>query len=214
MTHPAFKNAGFIKKVFYEGVKRFGEEASIRYWQEKREPYMKLYEQKLVTVDRELQSPYLSYMSEKSRDLAQKAARENPDKALKFLKDLQASKQAEHEARERERQAALEKLKASHSFSSSHTLERGRIGIRDNFQEASGYTRFKELKHELKRSPYDSDFNKELHELGKSIFKGKETFERIKSLDPDISQEIQKVAQQKKISLEREFDRSYGGFSL
>ncbi|HUX79462.1 MAG TPA: hypothetical protein VMW10_06960, partial [Alphaproteobacteria bacterium] len=209
MSHPAFKNAEFIKKVFHEGVKRYGEEASIRYWQEKREPYMKLYEQKLGTVDHELQSPLLSYLSDKSRDLAQKAAREDPDKALKFLKNLQASKQAEHEARERERQATQEKLKTRHSFSSSHTIER------NNLKEAfSGYIRFKELTYELKRSPYDSDFQKELRELGKSIFKNKEAFERIKSLDPDISQEIQKVAEQKKISLERKLDRGRGGLSL
>ena len=52
MQHPAFNTAGFIKKVFQKGVKRYGEEAAIRYWQEKREPYMKLYEQKLETVDR------------------------------------------------------------------------------------------------------------------------------------------------------------------
>ncbi len=92
MSHPAFKNAEFIKKVFHEGVKLYGEESSIHYWQEKREPYMKLYEQKLETVDRELQFPHLSYLSDKSRDLARKAAHEDPDRALKFLRDLQASK--------------------------------------------------------------------------------------------------------------------------
>ncbi|HUX79467.1 MAG TPA: AAA family ATPase, partial [Alphaproteobacteria bacterium] len=70
MSHPAFKAAEFIKKVFHEGVKRYGEEAAIGYWQEKREPYMKLYEQKLETVDQELQSPLLSYLSDKSRELA------------------------------------------------------------------------------------------------------------------------------------------------
>ncbi|OJW49104.1 MAG: hypothetical protein BGO67_11100 [Alphaproteobacteria bacterium 41-28] len=176
---------------------------------------MKLYEQKLGAVDQKLQSPYLSYLSDKSRDLAQKAAREDPDKALKFLKDLQVSKQAEQEAKERERQAAQEKLKARESFSSSHTLESDRIDIRDNYQEAfSGYTRFKELKYELDRSPDHPDFQKELRELGKSIYKNKEAFEHIKTLGPDISQEIQKVAQQKKMSLERELDRGRGGFSL
>ena len=47
-----------------------------------------------------------------------------------------------------------------------------------------------------------------------AIFKNKEAFEHIKSLDPDISQEIQKVAQQKKMSLDKELDRGRGGFSL
>jgi len=213
--HPAFNKADFIKKVFHEGVKLYGEDASIRYWQEKREPYMRLYEQKLGTVDQELQSPYLGYLSNKSRDLARKAAREDPDKALKFLRELQVSKQVEQEAKERERQAAQEKLKARESLSSSHTFERDKIGLRDIYQEAfSGYTRFKELKHELNRSPDHPDFQKELRELGKSIFKNKEAFEHIKNLDPDISQEIQKAAQQKKISLERDLDRGRGGFSL
>jgi len=31
MSHPAFNNADFIKKVFHEGVKLYGEDASIRY---------------------------------------------------------------------------------------------------------------------------------------------------------------------------------------
>jgi hypothetical protein len=172
---------------------------------------MKLYEQKLETVDQELRSPHLSYMSDKSRDLARKAAQEDPDRALTFLKNLQASKQAE----QTERQAAQEKLKLRQSFSSSHTLERDKIGIRGNFQEAhSAYTRFKELTYELKRSSDHTDLQKELHELGKSIFKDKEAFERIKSLDPDISQEIQKIAQQKKMSLDQDLDRSRGGLSL
>ncbi len=73
------------------------------------------------------------------------------------------------------------------------------------------YFRFKELKHELKRSPDDLDFQKELREIGKDIFKNKGAFGHIKHIDPDISQEIQKLAQQKKMSLERELDR--GGFS-
>ncbi|HUX79592.1 MAG TPA: hypothetical protein VMW10_07630, partial [Alphaproteobacteria bacterium] len=119
------------------------------------------------------------------------------------------------QAEQTERQAAQEKLKARQSFSSSHTLERNIGGVDKNLQEAvSGYARFKELTYELKRIPDHSEFQKELRELGKSIFKNKEAFERIKSLDSDISQEIQKVAQQKKMSLDRELDRGHGGLSL
>ncbi|OJW52817.1 MAG: hypothetical protein BGO67_00605 [Alphaproteobacteria bacterium 41-28] len=209
MSHPAFNAAGFIKKVFQEGLKRHGEEASIHYWQEKREPYMKLYEQKLEVVEKELTSPLLSYMSEKSQELARKAAQEDPDRALTFLKNLQASKQAELDTKARE-------IQRSQEFAQKLSKEKAdeKIFQKELREAYSAYFRFKELKHELDHSPYDIDLQKELRELGKSIYKNKEAFEVLKNVDPDISQEIQKVAQQKKISLERELDRGHGGLSL
>jgi ATP-dependent exoDNAse (exonuclease V) alpha subunit len=214
MKHPAFNEAGFIKRVFEKGLKLHGEEASLSYWQEKREPYMKLYEQKLETVKKELASPLLSYLSEKSQELARKAALEDPDRALTFLKNLQASKQAELDAKEREMQRSQKLSQKSEGFSSS----KERVKIEEDLSQKelretySSYFRFKDLKHELDRSPYDPDLQKELRDLGKSIYKNKETFEVIKNLDPDISKSIQKEALQKKI--DHDINRGRGGLSL
>ncbi|MCI5055511.1 MAG: MobA/MobL family protein [Flavobacteriales bacterium] len=82
MKHPAFHEADFYKRVYAKGLKTQGEAASIDYWKEKREPYVKQYEQKIENVNQLLASPLLSYMSNKSKDLALKAAFENPDKAI------------------------------------------------------------------------------------------------------------------------------------
>lgn len=202
--HPAFRCADFYKRVFAEGLKVHGdptrvEEAAIEYWNEKRGPYMKLYEQKVEQVEKELESPLLSYMSDKSRDLARKAALENPDRALSFLAQVKASKQTEQNARE----------KADHSLLSTRKQEDD--SLQRNAQETvSSYLKFKELHDEQQKSPYDLDLKKELQNLSKYIFKNKEMFGQIEGLDPEISKIIKEKALEKTRNLE--YDR--GGFSL
>jgi Ti-type conjugative transfer relaxase TraA len=93
--HPAFKLADKYKEVFTEGLKLYGEERAIQYWQSKRESFFKLYEQKIEVVESVLTSPILSYLSGESRNLTRKTAFEDPDKTLDFLTRLQASKEAE-----------------------------------------------------------------------------------------------------------------------
>lgn len=114
MRHPAFKLADKYKQVFTKGLELHGEERSIRYWQSKREPFLKLYEKKLAAVEKELQSPLLSYLSDESRTLTRKAALEDPDKVLSRLANLQTPKKAEFEKvalekenRERQNQPSL-----------------------------------------------------------------------------------------------------------
>ena len=141
-------------------------------------------------------------------------AQEDPDRALTFLKNLQASKQAELDAKEREMQHSQKLAQKSEELSSY----KERTGVSEDVSQKelreaySAYFKFKELRHELDRSPYDSDLQKELRELGKSIYKNKEAFEVIKNLDPDISKSIQKEALQKKI--DHDLDRGRGGLSL
>ena len=105
MRHPAFKLADKYKQVFTKGLELHGEERAIQYWQSKREPFLKLYEKKLVAIEKELQSPLLSYLSDESRTLTRKAALEDPDKVLSRLANLQSTKKAEFE------KATLEKEK-------------------------------------------------------------------------------------------------------
>ncbi|OJW49962.1 MAG: hypothetical protein BGO67_11480 [Alphaproteobacteria bacterium 41-28] len=217
MKHPAFNRATLVKKTFEEGYKLYGEEKATAYWESKKEAYLHLYQQKLTQVEKELTSPFLSYMSEKSRDLARKAAQTDPDRALTFLKNLQASKKAEQEAKEIKMQRSQEQAQNSlkeriPSFKEAEKIKSIEDIDHKEFRETiSAYSRFKELKDEIKKSPEDEFYlRKELRILGKSIYQNKEAFEHILRLDPDMSQSIQKAAQEK--AKVHSLDR--GGYSL
>lgn len=200
MKHPAFNEADFYKRIFTKGLKTQGEAASIEYWKEKREPYVKQFEQKIEKVNQLLASPLLSYMSDKSKDLARKAAFEDPDKAIKFLGDLQNIKQAEHDAHAQALQAKEAALKLQH--------EQERIRQEGFKNGLSLYFCFKEISRELEKK-YDSDLEKEQSDLSKSLYKNKEVYEHIQQIDPEISQAIKQLAQEEKL----EMDRGRGGFS-
>jgi ATP-dependent exoDNAse (exonuclease V) alpha subunit len=214
--HPAFKEADFYKRVFEEGLKVHGEESSIQYWNEKREPYMKLFNQKIEQLEKELKSPLLSYMSNESRDLARKAALEDPDRALSFLTQLKGSKQAEQDAQMQNKSISASLPEGNHlllnpSPALSATRLQEQEAITRNARETiSSYLKFKELHHEQRQDPYDLDLKKELRNLSKDIYKNKEMFEHIKGLDPEISKVIKEKALEK--TRERKFD--HGGFSL
>lgn len=214
--HPAFKEADFYKRVFEEGLKVHGEGPSIQYWNEKREPYMKLYEQKIEQVEKDLESPLLSYMSDESRSLARKAALEDPDRALTFLTQVKASKQDEKDAQMENKgiSPSLPKdgpLLSNPSPALSSTRLQEQEAITHNARETiSSYLKFKELYYEQRQDPYDADLKSDLRTLSKDIYKNKEMFEHIKGLDPEISKVIKEKALEK--TREREFD--HGGFSL
>src|SRR3990167_8140192 len=203
MKHPAFNAADFYKRVFTKGLETQGEAASIEYWKAKREPYIQTYEQKIEKVDHELHSPLLSTMSDKAKDLARTAAHKDPDKALKFLSHLQGIKKAEHDAQTQALQAkeAAFKLKE----------EQERIREEGFKNGLSHYFRFKEISHELEKRD-DYDLEKERSAIGKSIYKNKEVYEHIKNIDPEISQTIKQLAQEKQLQKMKEMDR--GGMSL
>ncbi|MBY0273507.1 MAG: AAA family ATPase [Alphaproteobacteria bacterium] len=206
MKHPAFNEADFYKRVFTKGLETQGEIASIDYWKEKREPYAKQYEQKIENVNQLLASTLLSYMSDKSKDLARKAAFEDPDKAIKFLDDLKDIKQAEHDARAQALQAkeAVFKLQQEQERSRKEAFNNG----------LSHYHRFKDLSRELEKE-YNSDLEKERADLSKSLYKNKEVYEHIKNIDPEISKSIQQLAQEKQLQQKiKEMDRGRGGFSM
>jgi ATP-dependent exoDNAse (exonuclease V) alpha subunit len=214
--HPAFKQADFYKRVFEKGLNEYGEQESVQYWNEKREPYIRVFEEKIEHVERELQSPFLSYMSDKSRDLARKAAFEDPDRALEFLDSVKASKQAEQREQEKSLQHKQDSLKTS---SSSMVMKNEKTVDKTDFREVlSSYFRFKELRAEYERSPYDPDLQKELKKTGEALFNNKEGFNHIKGLDPDLGEIIKKIALDKQRDLDRSLERilqlDRGGLSL
>lgn len=206
MKHPAFQEADFYKKVFSKGLNTQGEEASIEYWKEKREPYVKQFNQKMETVEQALQSPLLSYMSDKTKNLARKAAFEDPDKAITFLSHLKDIKQAERNAYAQALQAkeAAIKLQQEQERIRQESLKNG----------LSRYYRFKDLGHKLEKE-YNSDLEKERSDLSKSLYKNKEAFNHIKEIDPESSKAIKQLAQEEQLQQKiRGIDRGRGGFSL
>jgi hypothetical protein len=197
--HPAFNSADFYKRVFEKALSVHGEEASVQYWKEKREPYMRVFEQKIERVEKELESPLLSYLSDESRVLARKAALEDPDRALTFLSHLQEIRKKDQHAQEKALQEKRLALKLE---------EEKEQARQENFKKAfSHYFRFKDLSRELEKYN-DFDLKKEQRALGKSLYKNKEIFEHIEKIDPEISKAIKESAQEK----QREYSR--GGFSL
>ena len=211
--HPAFQKANHYKQVFEEGLKIYGKEGAIQYWQSKREPFLKLYEQKLEAVEQELKSPLLSYFSDEARDLARKTALNDPDKTLRFLSQAQASKQAKLDEKGRMARAAQFPLKDKDiSLNSSHkeSLSLEDEARKQKFHEAfDAYHKFKSLKREYEDS-YDRDLKKDMWKVGKIAFEHKDAFGQIQKIDPDISKEIQKMAQMK----EHELSQGRGGLSL
>lgn len=195
--HPAFNAADFYKRVFTKGLETHGEAASIEYWKSKREPYMQMYEQKIEKVEHELHSPLLSTLSDKAKGLARTAAHGDPDKALKFLADLQRIKKAEQDAQAQALQAKEAALKWQE--------EQDRTRHEGFKNGLSNYFRFKDISHELERRE-DYDLEKERSAIGKSLYKNKEVLEHIEKIDPEISKAIQQVAQEKQLQKMKERD--------
>lgn len=213
--HPAFKDADFYKRVFEEGLKAHGESASIEYWNQKREPYKQVFEQKMEKLEKELQSPLLSYMSNESRELARKAAFEDPDKALAFLAQVKTSKQAENDAREKASQSPSPLPSSQISSLKDVSLkDASYAAMEKNIHEAmSSYIRFRELRVELDRSPYDKDLKTELREIGKNLLKNKE-WAHIEGIDPEMSKLIKRAALEETRAREKALEHDRGGYSM
>jgi hypothetical protein len=203
--HPAFKEADFYKRVFEKGLKVHGEESSIQYWNEKRAPFLARYEEKIQEVEKTLQSPILGYLSPQSKELALKAAFEDPDRALNRLTHLQDTRQREQD----------EKAKASTAapLVSSHDLNR-----QNEKAFFAGYSNFKQLRYRLEHSPGDRALQEELREISKKLYEDKERFAQIDRIEPDLGKSIKHLAKSKdpffeqQRQLQKEMDR--GGFSL
>lgn len=206
--HPAFKRADSYKRVFEEGLKLYGAEGAIQYWNEKREPFLALYEEKIKEVEETLQAPILSYLSQESKALALKAAVEDPDRALSRLTHLQDSRQREQD----------EKAKAE---SPPQVLELQKAQDLKHQNEGAffaGYSKFKQLHYRLEHSPSDRALQEELREISKQLYDNKEMFGQIDRIDADMGKSIKHLAKSKdpffeqQRQLQKEMDR--GGFSL
>jgi len=162
-------------------------------------------------VNQLLVSPLLGYMSDTAQGLARKAAFEDPDKAITFLSHLKDIKQGEHDAHAQALRAQ-EAAKAA-ALKLQQEQERVERARKEGFDNAlSHYHRFKDLTHELEKK-YNSDLEKERTDLSKSLYKNKEVYEHIQKTDPEVSQAIKQLAQEKQLQQKiKEMDR--GGMSL
>ena len=70
MKHPAFAEAAVVKLAFEKGLKIYGEEQAITYWESKKDPYVQQYQQHLAKVETELNSPLLTHLTDKWKDQA------------------------------------------------------------------------------------------------------------------------------------------------
>jgi hypothetical protein len=215
--HPAFMRADHYRRVFEEGLKRYGEEKAVEYWQSKRGEFFALYEKKIASVGETLASPLLSYMSQESKGLAYKAAFEDPDKALKFLGQVKEVKQAEIETKEKQTRVRDSDVSATLSKNKGVSLERDPHDQGEKLSKAhAAYFRFKDVKDWLRDSPDSPALHKELRKAGMEVFKDKEVFAHIESIDQKAAREIQKIAQiqekERVQAIEREHSR--GGYSL
>lgn len=208
--HPAFRCADFYKRVFEEGLKVHGEKASIQYWNEKRKPFLALYEEKIKELKKTLQSPLLGYLSAESKELALKAAFEDPDRALRRLTHLQDSRQREQEEKA--------KVSATAHHQSLNLQKEQALNRQNEGAFFAGYSKFKQLHDRLEHSPNDRALQEELREISKQLYDNKEMFGQIDKMESDTSKLIKRLAQAKdpfleqQKQLQKEMER--GGFSL
>jgi len=150
-------------------------------------------------------------MSDTAQGLARKAAFEDPDKAITFLSHLKDIKQAEHDAHAQALRAS-EAAKAA-AFKVQQEQERVERERKEGFDNGlSHYHRFKNLSHELEKK-YNSDLEKERTDLGKSLYKNRPVYEHLQKIDPEVSQDIKRLAQERQLQQKiKEMDR--GGMSL
>ena len=94
--------------------------------------------------------------------------------------------------------------------SSLHSPQESSLSLEEKNKAFSSYFRFKELRIELEKDPYDRDLHKEMRKIGEYFLKNKEALEHIKTLEPEISKSLKQVAQERSRALERE----RGGLSL
>jgi len=166
-------------------------------------------------VNQLLVSSLLNYMSDKAQDLARKAAFEDPDRAITFLSHLKDIKQGEHDAHAQAlqaREAVKEAAKAT-ALKVQQEQERVERARKEGFDNGlSHYHRFKDLSQTLEKK-YNSDLEKERTDLGKSLYKNKKLYEHIQQIDPEVSQTIKQLAQERQLQQKiKEMDR--GGMSL
>ncbi|HCC25456.1 MAG TPA: hypothetical protein DEP85_08135, partial [Holosporales bacterium] len=201
MRQPAFAShhpqAKAIRKAFEKGLKLYGEERAIAYWESKKEELVHLYQESLTKVEKELNSPHLIYLSEKWKNEAREFAKQDPAKTLKLIQNLKdnALERQEPDLREKPEERTIKQKNTDHQ----NTLE-------------ATYLRFKALRCILKDNPKaESYFEEEFKRLGKELAQDKDFMKSLKLQDTKEAKFIERMMKEehsRSLTLDR------GGLSL
>lgn len=202
--HPAFgsnhSKANAIRTAFEKGLKLYGEKRALAYWESKKEELTRLFQQGLTKVDKELNSPHLSYLTDQWKDQAREFAKQDPTKALKLIQKLKdnAVDKRGHDLREK----PLSGDKAGKKeFSTDH----------QNAIKAT-YLRFKALQSILKDNPKaDPYFKKEFKRLGQELAQDKDFMKSLKHQYAKEAKIIERMVQEER---SHSLNLGKGGYSL
>lgn len=194
MDHPAFttSHAIIVKKAFEKGLKIYGEEKAIDYWEDNKDILLQPYRQNLAKIEHELSSSAFASRTEKWKNHARELAQQDPLKVLESFAKLK-----EDAAQKLEKQILETK--------STQALQAKQQALDDT------YLRFKGLHETLTNDP-DHPLAKDLKHLAQELFQNKDF---IKSLQQQQAKEvklIERIAQDKAHTMALE--RSRGGLSL
>jgi len=195
MEHPAFttSHAIVVKKAFEKGLKVYGEEKSIAYWEDNKDILLQPHRQNMAKVENELASSAFGFRTEKWKNHARELAQQDPLKVLESLQKL--------------KEDAAQKLE-------KQTLEakpiQGAPYVKQNSLEDT-YLRFKGLHEALKNDP-DHPLTKDLKHLAQELFQDKDFMKSLQQQQAKEVKFIERMAQDKAHVIALERDR--GGMSL
>lgn len=195
MDHPAFttSHAVVVKKAFEKGLKIYGEEKAIAYWNDSKDTLLEPYRHNLAKVENELAFSAFVFRTEKWKNHARELAQQDP---LKVLESFQKLK--DDAAQKLEKQALETKSIQAAPYVKQNTLE-------------DTYHRFQVLHAALKDRP-DNPLTKDLKDLAKELFQDKEFMKSLQQGQAKEVKLIERIAQEKAHSITLERDR--GGMSL
>jgi len=204
MKHPAYANATIVKRTFEKGLKVYGEEQTMAYWESKKEDYMNHYQQNLGKVESELNSSVLKNLSEKWKTQTFAIAKDDPLKTLNFLHQFK-----EKELVRQEKAAAAAQAEAQ----------------KEHIQGL--YRKYWNIQAMIKDYPSAKPhYHDALEGLAKEIYQDKSFMKALKISDARDARDIETFARGKEYEQEQEqerlqekehshsLDRGRGGYSL
>ena len=208
MKHPAFNNATIIKEAFKKGLKAHDEEQAIAYWTQRKEEFLKPYNQNLAKVERELISPLLNRFTTQWKDQAHTFAQQDPARVLNVLTKVKTREAARYERIAAEEKARQEKMIAEERAAQERQAHREHI--KDTYLQLKNlYTNLKD------RSHIPEAFKEDLKKFSKELAQDRDFMNHLKLRDTEEAEKIKNVAQSKDLEEHfRSLDCGRGGYSL
>jgi len=207
MKHPAFAKATIVKHAFEKGLKLYGEERALAYWESKKEAFVQSYQRTLTKVETELNSPLLNRLTGQWKDQAKEVAKGDLIRVLNLIHRL---KNDEIKRCEKISSEAAQEQRIKDTLKERQVKHDHMKGIHLQFKET--YNLVKE--YPTARSLYKED----LKELGQKLFQDKTFMETLKALDSKEAKLIERMAQGKSLQeqerIHHSLDRGRGGISL